>query len=160
MRWAVHEGRLVKFLLVLGSLAVLAMMIIVSFNIFGRWLFSPILGALEIAGLCGAVVAAVGIPYAAREKRNVVVDVIASRMPPRVRGFFDAVSFTIGLAIAGFLVYVAFSEVRYAASFGEETMVSETPTTPFKCIWAIGLLLLFLVLAREVVRAIRKAAKR
>jgi len=106
------------------------------------------------------VVAAVGIPYAARENRNVVVDVIASRLPPRMRGFFDAVSFAVGLALLGFLVYVAFREVRYAASFGEVTMVSSTPTTPFKCIWAIGLVLLFLVVVRELVRAIRKAAKR
>jgi len=160
MRWAKYEGYLVRFLLIVGSMAVLAMMVVVSFNIFGRWLGGPIIGALEIAGLCGAVVAAIGIPYGAREKRNVVVDVIVSHLPPRMRGFFDAVTFLVSLMVVGFLVYVAFKEARYAASFGESTLVVSAPTSPFKYIWAIGLLLLFLVLMREIVRAIRKAAKR
>ena len=160
MRWKKYEDYLVKFLLVIGSLAILAMMVVVSFNIFGRWLDRPIMGAIEVAGLCGGVVAAIAIPYAARERRNVVVDVIASRLPPRVRGFADAFTFLVTLIIVGFLVYVAFKEARYAASFGESTLVVSAPTSPIKFIWAIGLALLFVVLVKDLVAALKKGMKR
>jgi len=160
MRWAKYEGYFVKFLLIVGSLAILAMMVVVSFNIFGRWLDRPIVGAIEIAGLCGGVVAAIAIPYAARERRNVVVDVIASRLPLRVRGFFDAFTFLVAVGIVGFVVYVAFKEARYAASFGESTLVVSAPTSPVKFIWAIGLLLLLLVLVRDIISSLRKGIKR
>jgi TRAP-type C4-dicarboxylate transport system permease small subunit len=160
MPWAKYEGYLVKFLLIIGSLALLAMMVVVAFNIFGRWVNRPIMGAIEIAGLCGGIVASIAIPYGAREKRNVVVDVIVSRLPPRVKGFFDTFTFLVALGIVGFVVYVAFKEARYAASFGEETLVASVPTSPVKFIWAIGLTLLFLVLIRDIISAFRKGIKR
>ena len=160
MRWATYEGCLVKLLLIVGSVALLVLMVVVSFNMFGRWVGSPIVGTIEIAGLSVAVGAAIAIPYAAREKRNVVVDVLASHLPPRMRGLFDAFTFLLGLAIVGFVVYIAFKEAHYAASFGEVTLVVSAPTSPIKYLWAIGLLLLFLVLLRDMVRAVRKAAKR
>lgn len=160
MHWAKYEGYFVKGLLILGSLAVLTMMVVVSFNIFGRWINRPILGAIEIAGLCGGVAAAVALPYATREKRNVVVDVIASRLSQRVKGFFDAFTFLLSLGGVGVIVYAAFKEASYAASFNEETLVISAPTPPIKFIWAIGLLLLGLVLIRDVVSALRKGMKR
>jgi TRAP-type C4-dicarboxylate transport system permease small subunit len=157
MRGASIEKHVVRVLLIVGALAILAMMVVVGFNIFGRWLDHPIMGAIEIAGLCGGVAAAIAIPYATRERRNVVVDVIASRLPPRARGFFDAFTFLVSLVAVGFLVYVAFKEARYAASFNEATIVVSAPTAPVKFIWAIGLFLLALVLVREVYDAIRRA---
>lgn len=160
MNWTKYEGYFVKLLLVVGSLAVLAMMVVVSFNIFGRWFNHPILGAIEVAGLCGGVVAAIALPYATRERRNVVVDVVASRLPSRVRGFFDAFTLLLSLAGVSILVYAAFKQARFAASFGEETLVTSAPTSPVKFIWAIGLLLLALVIVRDIVIALRKGLKR
>ncbi len=160
MRWTKLEDYFFKGLLTIGSLAILAMMVVVSFNIFGRWLDRPIMGAIEIAGLLGGVAAAVALPYAVRERRNVVVDVLASRMPRRVRGFFDTFTFLLSLAGVGILVYAAFKQARFAASFGEETLVVSAPTSPVKFIWAIGLLLLALLLVRDIVIAFRKGIKR
>ena len=160
MRWARYEGYFVKGLLILGSLAVLTMMVVVSFNIFGRWINRPIVGAIEIAGLCGGVAAAIALPYATRERRNVVVDVVASRLPSRVKGFFDAFTLLVSLSGVGIIVYAAFKQARYAASFGEETLVISAPTSPVKFFWAIGLLLLAMVLVRDIFLALRKALKR
>ncbi len=160
MRGTKFENYIVKGLLIVGSLAVLAMMVVVSFNIFGRWLDRPIMGAIEIAGLCGGVAAAIALPYATRERRNVVVDVVADRLPRRVKGFFDTFTFLLGLGGAGLLSYVAFKEAFHAASFGESTLVVSAPTSPVKFIWAIGLSLLFLVLIRDIVAAFRKGVGR
>jgi len=160
MRVGDFEKWLVRVLLVIGALAVLTMMVIVSFNIFGRWLGRPILGAIDIAGLAGGVAAAIALPYATRERKNVVVDILSDRLPRRVKGFFDAFTFTLSLVAVGMLVYVAFREAFYAASFNETTLVVSAPTSPIKFIWAIGLFLLALVLIRDVIVAFRKGVKR
>ncbi len=60
----------------------------------------------------------------------------------------------------GFLVYGAFDEAFYAASFNEETIVTYTPTTPFKFIWAVGLAVLALVVLVHTVMYLVKGAKR
>jgi TRAP-type C4-dicarboxylate transport system permease small subunit len=135
-------------------------MVIISFNVFGRWFGRPILGAIDIGGLAGGVAAAIALPYTAREKRNVVVDILSEKLPRRVKGFFDAFTFSLSVVAIGLLVYVAFKEAFYAASFNETTLVISAPTSPVKFMWGIGLLLLLLVLINDVVVAFRKGAKR
>jgi len=159
-RAATFEKWLVRVLLVIGALAVLVMMAIIAFNVFGRWFGHPILGAIDVGGLAGGVAAAVALPYAARERRNVVVDILSERLPRRVKGFFDAFTFSLSVVAVGLLVYVAFKEALYAASYNETTLVVAAPTSPVKFMWGIGLFLLLLVLVREVVRAFRKGVKR
>ena len=88
-----------------------------------------------------------------------VVDILSDRLPRRVKGFFDTFTFTLSLVAVGLLVYVAFREAFYAASFNETTLVISAPTSPIKFIWAIGLFLLALVLIRDVIVAFRKGVK-
>lgn len=159
-RVATFEKWLVRVLLVIGSLAVLLMMAIIAFNVFGRWFGHPILGAIDIGGLAGGVAAAIALAYTAREKRNVVVDILSERLPRRVKGFVDAFTFLLSVGAVGLFVYVAFKEAFYAASYNETTLVAAVPTSPVKFIWAIGLFLLLLVLIRDVVNAFRRGAKR
>ncbi len=158
-RAVTFETWLVRVLLVIGSLAVLVMMVIISFNIFGRWMGRPILGAIDIGGLAGGVAAAVALPYATRERRNVVVDILSEKLPPRIKGFVDAFTFTLCVAAAGLLAYGALKEALYAASYNETTLVVSAPTSPIKFMWTIGLFLLFLVLVREVVVSFRRGVK-
>jgi TRAP-type C4-dicarboxylate transport system permease small subunit len=160
MRAADFEKWLVKVLLIIGSLAVLVMMVIISFNVFGRWFGRPILGAIDIGGLAGGVAAAIALPYATRERRNVVVDVLSEHLPRRVKGFVDAFTFLLSVVAAGLITYVAFKKAIWAAGFNEQTLVVGAPTSPVRFIWAIGLFLLFLVLIRELVISFRKGVKR
>ena len=152
---------LTRILLIIASIAVLTMMVIISFNILGRIFFnSPILGAIEIAGLTGAVLAAVALAYTEREHRNVVVEIVANLFPPRVRGFTDAFVLLLSLGGVGVMAWAMFKEAFHAASFAEATLVLEVPTTPFKFIWAIGLLILFIAILVNMIVAIRKGVNR
>jgi TRAP-type C4-dicarboxylate transport system permease small subunit len=149
-----------NFLLTLAALAVLAMMCVIAFNIFGRVLFhKPILGAIEWAGLVGVVFAAVALPYSTRQRNNVIVEIIAERFPPRVRACIDAFTFLISLAGLGFLLYGSFDEAFYSASFNESTIVTYTPMSPFKFIWAVGLTVLTLVVLVHTIKYARKGVK-
>jgi TRAP-type transport system small permease protein len=160
MKAADFEKWVVRVLLIIGAIAVLVMMVIISFNVFGRWMGRPILGAIDIGGLAGGVAAAIALPYTTRERRNVVVDILSERLPRRVKGFIDAFTYLLSAVAAGLLVYVAVRAAFYSASYNETTLVAGAPISPVRFVWAFGLLLLFLVLVREVVVAFRKGAKR
>jgi TRAP-type C4-dicarboxylate transport system permease small subunit len=150
-----------RVLLVIGSIAVLAMMTVITGNIAGRIFFqAPILGAIEIAGLTGAVLAAVALAYTEWEHRNVVVEVVANLFPPRVRGFTDAITLFLSLIGVGILSWAMFNEAFHAASFNETTLVLRAPTPPFKFIWAIGTVILGITMIRNIVLAIRRGVKR
>jgi TRAP-type C4-dicarboxylate transport system permease small subunit len=152
---------LVRVLLVIAAIALVAMMVIITTNVLGRVFFkSPIFGALEISGLTGIILASVAIPYCEKEQRNVHVEILVDRFPPRVRGFSDAFVLLLSLGAVAVVSYAMLKESFHAASFGEETLVLELPTTPFKFIWTIGTILLCVVLLVNIVKSIMKGMKR
>ena len=81
-------GRIVSAsLLVIGAITLIIMMVVVTGNSLGRALFkTPISGTMEIAGLAGAIVVAAAIGFTARERGNVAVDVLMSRLKSAGKG--------------------------------------------------------------------------
>lgn len=151
----------VRVLLVISAIALIAMMVIITTNVLGRvFLNSPIFGAIEISGLAGIVLASVAIPYVEKERRNVHVEILVDKFPPRVKGFTDAFVLLLSLGAVAVLSYAMIKESFHAASFGEETLVLELPTTPFKFTWTIGTLLLCVVLLTNVITSFIKGMKR
>jgi TRAP-type C4-dicarboxylate transport system permease small subunit len=151
----------IRVLLVIAAVALVAMMVIISTNVLGRVFFSsPIFGALEISGLAGIILASVAIPYVEKERRNVHVEILVDKFPPRVKGFSDAFVLLLSLGSVGVLLFAMVKESLRVASFGEETLVLELPTAPFKIIWSIGIFLLCVVLLINVITSIMKGMKR
>jgi TRAP-type C4-dicarboxylate transport system permease small subunit len=152
---------IVRVLLVIAAIALIAMMVVITGNILGRIFFSaPILGAIEIGGLAGVILSSIAIGYVEKKRRNVLVEILADKFPPRVRGFTDAFVLLLSLGAVAALSYAMFTDSFYAAGFGEETYVLEIPTTPFKFIWSIGTALLGVVLIGNIVISIRRGVKR
>jgi TRAP-type C4-dicarboxylate transport system permease small subunit len=152
---------IVKVLLVIAAIGLIAMMVVITGNILGRvFLSTPILGALEIGGLAGIVLSSVAIGYVEKERRNVLVEILADKFPPRVRGFTDAFVLLLSLGAVAVMSYAMFDESMYAAGFGELTYVLEIPSTPFKFIWSFGTLLLCVVIISNIVISIRRGVKR
>ena len=152
---------LVRVLLIIAAIALITMMVIISTNVLGRvFLKSPIFGALELSGLAGIVLASVAIPYVEKERRNVHVEILVDRLPSRLRGFTDAFVLLLSLGAIAVLSYAMLKESLHAASFGEETLVLELPTSPFKFIWTIGTILLCVVLIVNIIKSIIKGMKR
>ncbi|MEJ2739316.1 MAG: TRAP transporter small permease [Dehalococcoidia bacterium] len=151
----------IRVLLIIAAIALVAMMVIISTNVLGRvFLHSPIFGALEISGLAGIILASVAIPYVEKERRNVHVEILVDKFPPRIRGFSDAFVLLLSLGAVAVLSYAMIRESLHAASFGEETLVLALPTTPFKFIWSIGTILLCVVLLVNIITSIMKGMKR
>lgn len=151
----------VRALLVLAAVALIVMATIITLNILGRALFNrPIMGTIEYAGVLGVVFASVAIGYVEKHRRNVVMEVVSSKFPPRVKEFTDAFGLLLGLGIIGVMSWAMFGEAGYGLSYGETTVVMGIPLWPFKYVWAVGAAVLCLILLYNIVQCIRRGVKR
>lgn len=152
---------MIKVLLVVGGVALMVMMTIVVGNSLGRALFrTPIFGTIEIAGLAGVVVVAAAVGFAERERRNVVVDVVANRLTPRARALADAFTFFLSLGAVAFLSWTIFDNALESLTIRDVTLTTGVFIAPFKFTWAIGVILLCLFLLQHTIEAIRKGKQR
>lgn len=151
----------IKVLLVIGAIALLLMMIDVVGNSLGRALFrTPILGAIEFAGLTGVIVVSVAIGYAERERKNVAVDVITSKLSPRANAIADVVSLFLSFCALGFMLWAILGDAVESFSVQEVTFATSTPIAPFKFTWAAGIFIFCLFLLRNLINAIKAVRKK
>ncbi len=80
-----------KVLALFGGAVAIAIAVIVTASVLGRWLFStPIPGDFELAQTGTAVAVFAFLPYCQVVRGNIVVDTFTSRLPARFRGRMDA----------------------------------------------------------------------
>ena len=152
--WAKY---ILNLLLVVAGIALTSMMAVITLNVFGRLLFrAPILGAIEIGGLAGVVLIAIAMFYTEKEQRNVFVEALVMHLPQRVRGIVEAATRLISLLTVALLFRAAFGDAMFSLEFNEPTLVLGIYTSPFKFIWAAGLLILCFYLMKNIYTAIRK----
>jgi len=151
----------VKALLTLAVLALIVVATVIVVNILGRTFFSaPILGTIEYAGVAAVIFSAVAVPYCEKSHRNVIMEVVCNRFPPRIKAFTDAFVLLLSLVAAGVMTWAMFREAGRAASADETTLVMRIPLAPFKYIWAVGVALLAVVLLWNMITSARKGVKR
>ena len=144
-------------LLVIAGIALISMMTVITVNVFGRLFFhAPLLGAIEIGGLAGVVLIAISLFYTEKEQRNVYVEALVMHLPTRIRSLVDAAMRLLSLAAVALLFWAAFEDAMFSAQFNEPTLVLGIYTSPFKFVWALGLLILCLYLLKNIYTAIRK----
>jgi TRAP-type transport system small permease protein len=154
-------GRLVSIvLLVIGAIPLLIMMAVVVANSVGRAIFNkPVAGTIEIAGLAGAIVVAAAVGFTARERGNVAVDVLMTRLKPRVRAVFDVATYFLSLAGVSFLLYAVIRDAFKSVRMGDITITMAISTAPFKFAWAAGLFILACFLVVHITGSIRKRSE-
>jgi TRAP-type transport system small permease protein len=141
-------------------IALMAMMAVVVANIIGRIFFkAPVMGTLEIAGFSGVVFVAVAVAFAQRERRNVYVDIVVKRFPPRYRMLVDSFTYLLSLIGVGFLIWAVTESALEAMIDGEITLMLSVKTFPFRFIWAAGLLVLWGFLLQHFIKFIKEGLK-
>jgi TRAP-type C4-dicarboxylate transport system permease small subunit len=152
---------IIGIFLVIGAIALMAMMVIVVSNCLGRAFFrTPIWGTIEIAGLAGVIVVAAAVGFAEWEHRHIVVDVVTNRLTPRIRAIADIFTLFLSLGAIGFMLWAIFNDALNALEIREITLTTGVITAPFKFTWAIGIIILFLFLLQHLVEALRKGEKK
>jgi TRAP-type C4-dicarboxylate transport system permease small subunit len=145
MPWWKKGAWISNLLLVITSCALLCMVTIVVANVMGRGLFaSPLWGAIEIIGLLGIILIPFAIIYTEHERGHIVVDILISKLKPRVKLVFEIVSYILSLATIVLLIWGGIIDAWYTATTpGSYTINLGINYTPFKFLWVISCIVLF-----------------
>jgi TRAP-type C4-dicarboxylate transport system permease small subunit len=145
-----------KWLLVIGGIAVLALMALATGNVLLRIFGVPFRGAYELVSFLGAVVTAFALGYTQKRKFNIVVDILSERFPEGVKRLLDAVGYLIGLMFFGLVAWVILQWGLKIAGSGEVSETLKIVYYPFVFCVALGFAVLSLTLAIDAIGTLRK----
>ncbi len=133
-----------------GGFVVFVMMLMVTVDAIGRKTFGALPGGLEFSEALMVPVVFLPLMFVQAKREHVFVSVVTTQASMRTQCFLDAVAALIGLAIFGFLTWLALLKAIDSTLIGEyRVAVISVPIWPFRWIvpFGTGLMVLQLALA-------------
>ena len=154
-------SQLGKWFSVSGSIGLIAMMLLITIDVFGRFLFSkPVVGSYEIVEFLMIVVIFLGIPYGQVRKQHVNVELFAQILKGRARAVLDSITYFLSFAIFLMITYASVKQTLNIWEAKQSSLVLLIPQWPIMAVMALGVALftsvLFLDMLRNLLKAIRK----
>ncbi len=137
--------RLEKFLNLIAALVILAIMLIGTYQVFGRKLLNtPVPGYVDWIEMIMTVFAFVAISYTQRLGGHVRMEIILGRMQGRLLYFFEIFGTLCAIFIVAVLGYYGYEHFLRAFEIGDSTIDIELPVWPSKLLvpFAFGVLLI------------------
>ncbi len=145
-----------KAFVVLGGVAVLALMALATGNVCGRVFGVPYAGAYELVSFLGAVVTAFALGYTQRKKSHIVVDILTETFRPGVKKLLDGISYFIGMVFFALVSWVIFRWGIRIAGSGEVSETLKIAYYPFIYCVAVGFAFLCLTLLLDFLYTVLK----
>lgn len=146
---------------VLGYVAtgfMVVLMLLTVVDVFLRYFFNaPIIGATEISRLLMIIIVFPALGWAAIDRVHIRVDLVVSRIPPRMQAIFGSITFLFALVTYCIITWQSFLE---AAVVNRQTSLLHLSFTPFYWVMSVGLAIFCLAIAALVVEDIAKAVKK
>lgn len=123
--------------MILGGIAVLALMALATGNVVLRILDVPLKGTYEIVSFLGAVVIAFALGYSHKARDHMIVDIVSDRYPQWLKKLVDSVAdcvITLFFGVVSWQVFVWGLKIRNAGELSETLKI---PFHPF--VFAVGL---------------------
>ena len=144
-----------KILLLLPSAALLTVMIITVANVLGRSMFkTPVIGAIEIAGLFGSIVVSMSLFYTQLKDRNVATDIVFNKLPKRYQKGLEKVIFVLSVGVVGLFIYSSILGVLESYEENDVTTILTIPIWPFTMSLLVGCVAFCFVLIGQLFGAI------
>jgi TRAP-type C4-dicarboxylate transport system permease small subunit len=149
-------GRLALGLLLLGTLGMIAAMLVGVADVVGtEFLGRPLLGTLEFTESTMVLVVFGALAYAQERRAHIRVELLYSHVGPRGKSFMEAVTHIIAFAFFALVAWQGYVELEYSWEIMESTMGSvRFPLYPARTLLLIGVALLLLRLAIDIVQDI------
>jgi len=146
---------------VLGYVAtgfMMVLMLLTVVDVFLRYFFNaPITGATEVSRLLMIIIVFPALGWAAIDRAHIRVDLIVSRIPPRLQAIIGSITFFIALVTYVIITWQSFLE---AAVVKRQTSLLHLSFTPFYWVMSVGFAIFCLAIAALVVEDITKAVKK
>lgn len=159
MRWlSANVRRLAVFMVLLGSLGMLASMVICVADVIGtNFLDWPVPGTLEFTESTMVLIVFGALAFTQEKRSHIRVEIVYALLAPRVQSFMDTVTHLIALAFFCLLAWYSFGELSYSWEIGESTMGTiRFPLYPARLLLSAGAVLLILQLALDVIADFRR----
>ncbi len=98
-----------KVLMIVGGIAVLALMVLATGNVVLRIFHLPFRGAYEIVAFLGAIVIAFALGYTQRKKDHIIVEILTERFPKKLQKGIDTLAclvITLFFAVVSWQIFV------------------------------------------------------
>ena len=146
---------------VLGYVAtgfMVVLMLLTVVDVFLRYFFNaPLTGATEVARLLMIIIVFPALGWAAIDRAHIRVDLVVSRIPPRLQAIFSSITFLIALITYVIITWQSFLE---AAVVNRQTSLLHLSFTPFYWVMSVGFAIFCLAIAALVVEDIAKVVKK
>ncbi len=156
MKSLIHiRDRCNRLLVVIGGVALLAMVALTCSNIVLRMVWLPIRGTFELMGFFGALVTSFALGYTQMGKGHIAVNVLVDRFSESTRNWLEGIN---DLVCTVFFAVVAWQIADKAITLGRTGEVTETlriPYYPFTAGVALGFALLSWVALTDLLQRIQ-----
>ena len=145
---------LTKFTKIFGILAafsILLIMIMVSADVFFRYVFnSPIMGAMEFSLMLMIAVVYLGLGYTEISDRHIVIDILYKKFNQKYQRIISKINCIILLVISTILFWHSFADFLYSFKINEMLPgMASFPKYPAKFCLALGVLIyIFVILSK------------
>jgi len=112
-----------KIFLIIGGIAVLALMTVATANVVMRIFHIPFRGAYELVSFIGAIVIAFALGFTQQRKGHIVVDILTEKFPRMLGKAFDIISHLVTMV---FFAVVAWQIYRVGMQIWSSGELSET----------------------------------
>jgi TRAP-type C4-dicarboxylate transport system permease small subunit len=149
-------GRLALWLLLLGTVGMIAAMLVGVADVVGTEFFGrPVLGTLEFTESTMVLVVFGALAYAQERRAHIRVELLYSHVGPRGKSFMEAVTHIVAFIFFALVTWQGYVELEYSLEIMESTMGSvRFPLWPARILLLVGVALLLLRLAIDIVQDI------
>lgn len=153
-------ARLAHMTAVAGGLLSLAVALLVTASVTGRWFgIGAISGDFELVKIAVAVSVFCFLPFTQLRRGNIVVDTFTSRLTPGTTRAIDAFWDLVFAAMIALLAWCTLNGAREALASGLNSMVLGVPLGPVFVVCALLLVLLALTAVATALRLFRQPAE-
>lgn len=145
--------RIALGVLLVGGLGMLLSMFLGVGDVVGtQMLRSPLPGAYEITESTMVLIVFGALAYAQIRRAHIRVELLYTRMPPRVQAGLDVLADLAALVFFGLLLWQAVSEAQYSYQINERTVgLIRFPLYPARIMLAAGTALMIVQLVLDLV---------
>ena len=154
MQWLrANVRRLAVFMVLLGSIGMLASMAICVADVIGTNFFDwPVPGTLEFTESTMVLIVFGALAFTQDKRGHIRVELLTQLFGPRLQSFLDMATHFIALVFFGLLAWYSFGELSYSWEIGEATMGTiRFPLYPARLLLSFGAVLLILQLVLDVI---------
>jgi TRAP-type C4-dicarboxylate transport system permease small subunit len=149
-------GRLALWLLLLGTVGLIASMLVGVADVVGTdFLGRPLLGTLEFTESTMVLVVFGALAYAQERRAHIRVELLYSHVGPRGKSLMEAVTHIVAFIFFALVAWQGYVELLYSWEIKESTMGSvRFPLYPARVLLLVGVALLLLRLAIDIAQDI------